>query len=161
MDLSNLGLKQHNPLLKKINDLDELITINDKINDKYSFMMDLDSTSNDPILYINGSILDNEINHEALIKKYNKIKDQYKNEWIIDVSNININIDTIAHNYIPCARLIFSTNKKIIELLTFFACNPPTIAKEISDKYKCKVYTFLPNDSILIRTAKIELNKYE
>ena len=152
MDFRSLRFRQsYNSQFKLIKDLDELFDITDDINAQYSFLSNLDSTSNEPILYINGSILDNEISHTELINIYADNKEQYKKEWIIDISKIDINIETINKFFIPCARLVFSMNKKVIELLTYFACDPKTVAKAVANKYKCKVYTFFPDRSLLIR----------
>lgn len=153
MDISKFRFKQRNNTnFPEVQSLNKLLDINDIVGAKYFYPCIDGGDEYYPVLYINGSILEGNI-HLNLIHEYNRNKEKYKNQWLVDVSNIDINSKTIFSHNIPCARLILDDTHKIAELLFVVNCNIDQVSQVIKNKFACKVYFFSPNASILSRTA--------
>ena len=152
MDISKFLLRNKTNF-KEINDLDDLINEDDIIGTKYFYPLRDGGDNRIAVLYINGSLLDGEPIHDMLLQQYNKNKKEYKNEWIKDVTNIDLKFNNILTYGIPCARVVLNDTHNIAEILVAAYCNIDQISQQIKDKYHAKVYMFSPNDSILQRSA--------
>lgn len=95
------------------------------------------------VLYINGSVLADQIIHEELLAIYNNDYKNYEKEWIVNLNDVKMPLSwsSCTELGIPCARL-FLNNSNICELLVLYAGDLYEISRAVAKKLNCKVYTY-------------------
>ena len=136
----------------------ELTSIIDDVDDKYKILKPEFDPDGLAVLYINGSILQNDCLHDDLLEQYCLEYDQYKHESEKDLTKILKRVEILTwddlNKYNISAARLYAYSYGIDELLIAYGTeNIKNMCKKIQNKLHKKIYTFRSTDELTIRVA--------
>lgn len=161
------------PLIKTVNDSNkqqkikiiknrkELVKENDQIGSKYKILNLEYEPGGKTLLYINGSLLRDDVTHDTLLDRYStNYNRQYKKDSIKDLTEIikkkkYLTWDDLNYYQIEAARLYFYPSGTSELLITYGTNNIKQLAEKIHQKLQKKIYTYLSDENLIERIAKI------
>lgn len=136
----------------------ELTSITDEVDDKYKILKPEFDPDGLAVLYINGSVLQDDCLHDDLLERYCLEYDQYKHESKKDLTKLLKQIEILTwddlNKYNISAARLYAYSYGIDELLiTYGTEDIKNICKKIQNKLYKKIYTFRSVDELTIRVA--------
>ena len=147
--------------IKTIKNRKELVKENDQIGSKYKILNLEYEPGGKTLLYINGSLLRDDATHDTLLDHYSKnYNRRYKKDSIKDLTEIikkkkYLTWDDLNYYQIEAARLYFYPSGTSELLITYGTNNIRQLAEKIYQKLQKKIYTYLSDENLIERIAKI------
>lgn len=146
--------------IKIIKNRKELVKENDQIGSKYKILNLEYEPGGKTLLYINGSLLHDDVTHDTLLDRYSKNYNRYKKDSIKDLTEIikkkkYLTWDDLNYYQIEAARLYFYPSGTSELLITYGTNNIRQLAEKIYQKLQKKIYIYLSDENLIERVAKI------
>lgn len=147
--------------IKIIKSRKELTKENDQIGSKYKILNLEYEPGGKTLLYINGSLLRDDVTHDTLLDRYSKnYNRRYKKDSIKNLTEIikrkkYLTWDDLNYYQIEAARLYFYPSGTSELLIAYGTNNIKQLAEKIYQKLQKKIYTYLSDENLIERIAKI------